>query len=293
MAKKTYIGVNGVAKNVKNVYIGINGVAKKVKKMYVGVNGVAKECYSSGVKTVSWSDGTNAEILAMVKSANKGEISLYDYWSIGDERTIQISAITAQYSCEAQSTQSAVFVLMDTDKYELVYPTTSGRTRCFFTVGMKSTLWQQGVMYGASTSSASWEGSNRRTWANNAFRQALPSDLRPNSSDSDCVFKKIKVPTGTYGGSSLSYTNDYFALWAEKEVYGSIVKSNSVENSLPQIKYYETVSNRQKAASSYWLRSPANTTSTNFAFCVMYGSQNKVTTSSATSNQGISLFGCI
>lgn len=52
-----YIGVDGVAKKVKDIYIGVNGVARKVKKAYIGVNGVAKECYSSGKKLNSCAVG--------------------------------------------------------------------------------------------------------------------------------------------------------------------------------------------------------------------------------------------
>jgi len=42
MAQKAYVGVNGIAKNVKTMYVGVNGVPKKVLKGYVGVNGVAR-----------------------------------------------------------------------------------------------------------------------------------------------------------------------------------------------------------------------------------------------------------
>lgn len=48
MAKKTYIGVNGVARNVKNIYIGVNGVAREVKAGWIGVNGVARQFYAAG-----------------------------------------------------------------------------------------------------------------------------------------------------------------------------------------------------------------------------------------------------
>ncbi len=43
---KGYIGIGGVAKNVKNIYIGVGGVAKQVRKAYIGVGGVAKLWYS-------------------------------------------------------------------------------------------------------------------------------------------------------------------------------------------------------------------------------------------------------
>lgn len=32
MAKKLYIGVNGIAREVKKIYIGVNGVAREVKR---------------------------------------------------------------------------------------------------------------------------------------------------------------------------------------------------------------------------------------------------------------------
>lgn len=52
---KIYIGVNGVAKEVKKIYIGVNGVAKEVKNAYVGVAGVAKKIFTSSVPFPSWS----------------------------------------------------------------------------------------------------------------------------------------------------------------------------------------------------------------------------------------------
>ena len=48
MAKKLYIGVDGVARKVKKAYIGVDNVARKVKKMYLGVNGVARCIFSGG-----------------------------------------------------------------------------------------------------------------------------------------------------------------------------------------------------------------------------------------------------
>lgn len=45
MAKKTYVGVNNIARNVSKMYVGVNGVARRVKKAYVGVNGVARQFY--------------------------------------------------------------------------------------------------------------------------------------------------------------------------------------------------------------------------------------------------------
>ena len=50
MAKKTYIGVNDVARNVTGIYSGVDGVARKVIKGYIGVDGVAKLFYDDSAK---------------------------------------------------------------------------------------------------------------------------------------------------------------------------------------------------------------------------------------------------
>ena len=56
MAKKAYVGINGIAKNVNKMYVGVNGVARKVVKGYVGVNGVARLFWDGGGSSVipSW-----------------------------------------------------------------------------------------------------------------------------------------------------------------------------------------------------------------------------------------------
>lgn len=43
MAKRYYVGIDGVARKIKKCYIGVNGVARKVVKGYVGVEGIARE----------------------------------------------------------------------------------------------------------------------------------------------------------------------------------------------------------------------------------------------------------
>lgn len=58
MAKKEYVGVNAIARNVKKQYVGVNGVARKVKKAYVGVNGVARQCFSGGTPLRELSRGS-------------------------------------------------------------------------------------------------------------------------------------------------------------------------------------------------------------------------------------------
>lgn len=50
MAKKAYIGVDGIARKIKKGYVGVDGIARKIKKAYIGIGGVARPCWSSGLE---------------------------------------------------------------------------------------------------------------------------------------------------------------------------------------------------------------------------------------------------
>lgn len=50
MARKAYIGVNGVARKITKGYIGVNGVARRIVKAYIGIGGVARPCWASGLE---------------------------------------------------------------------------------------------------------------------------------------------------------------------------------------------------------------------------------------------------
>ena len=48
MAKRMYLGVDGIARRVKKMYVGVEGIARKVKKGYIGVGGLARPFWSGG-----------------------------------------------------------------------------------------------------------------------------------------------------------------------------------------------------------------------------------------------------
>lgn len=59
MAKGQYIGVNNVARKVKQQYIGVDNVARKVKSGYIGVNNVARQFFSGGTPVGSLAVGSS------------------------------------------------------------------------------------------------------------------------------------------------------------------------------------------------------------------------------------------
>ena len=92
------------------------------------------------VKIVTWADGTDEEIVAMVKAADEGLIDLKDYWNVGDVRKVMLSETESYEWYTSHSRQEAEFVLMNAGGKTLLTPTESGRTTCSFIVGLKDCL---------------------------------------------------------------------------------------------------------------------------------------------------------
>ena len=248
---------------------------------------------------VTWAGGTDEEIVKMVQLADEGKINLSDYWAVGDIRTVQLSAMSATGVGESHAAQQVDLVLMHAGGYDLNAAVASGRTKCSFVVGLKDSLAEAGYMNSSNTNSGSWNGSARRTWCNEVYKNALPSTIMP-------IFKQFKTITAqTYNGSTNQESVDYFALPAAKEVFGgsassagsNTVYSNLTEfNALFQFDYYKTTSNRVKKlgktgnASRWWERSPYYNYSADFCFVNSIGNANSDYASYAS---GLSPFGCI
>jgi hypothetical protein len=269
-------------------YVGVNNTSKIVDKIYIGIGGTAQLCYKSAppVTIVTWANGTDAEIVAMVQAADNGVINLSDYWSVNDERTVHLNAMSATGVGESHNAQDVVFVLMNQGGKTLVTPTVGGRTECSFIVGMKDCLYNRGYVNSSNSNSVGWRNCPRRTWCNNVFKNALPSTLLP-------IFKEHINSTSIGNKSStIAQTNDYFALVADIEVFGVAQFSFSGEGS--QFKWYETSTNRIKKSLntnySWWGRSPSKVSAYNYALVSNSGTGGSYSASYA---YGISPFGCI
>lgn len=236
---------------------------------------------------VTWKDGTDAQIVRMVQLADKGVIKLSDYWSIGDERTVSLSAMAATGVGETHAAQDVIFVLMDTGEQSGYKDNINKAVN--FVVGLKDCLNETGYMNDTNTNSGSWHYSKRRTWCRNIFYQAVPSTLRP-------IFKTFKTVTASENNSDTLKTSlDYFALFAEKEVFGTNTYSRPAEAAaLTQIDYYKVTANRIKkvngAAAVWWERSPYSDNSN--GFCVVFSSGN-ANLDGASNTRGLAPFGCI
>ena len=264
------------------------------------------------LKIVTWAAGTDQQIADMVAAADAGTINLADYWAVGDQRTVSLSAMSSTNVGESQDAQSVVWVLTancasansagnkinanDSNSYQLISATSSGRTIPSFIIGQKNLLTNQGYMNSADTNSGSWNGCARRTWCNSNYYNAIPATLRG-------ILKQVKVATiATYNGSTMQYSNDYIFLNAAKEIFGgsgggNSQYSNTTESShLVQLSYYETSSHRIKYQGStsnvywWWNRSPSYYNSNRF--CDVY-SDGSAGGSSASRATGLAPCGCL
>lgn len=245
------------------------------------------------VEIVPWATGTDEQIAKMIAALDDGRITIQDTgWQIGDERTVSLAAMEATGVGESHAAQSVTMVLMDSQHYDLVTATAGGSTKDHFVVGLKNCLNGPGYMNSTDTAAGSWESSARRTWCNNVFKNAIPATLR------NC-FKQFEVITCTeWDGTTNTTSNDYFALFAEKEVFGERTWSNETEAAaLTQIAYYATEANRIKtvngSADDWWERSPAAGPKGGGGDFRSVNGDGGADSDDASGDYGLAPFGCI
>lgn len=226
-------------KKVSELYGNVDGVKRKIVSAWADRDGITTKVFGmgGGTKTVTWSDGTDAEIIAMLDAHYAGEIDIHDYWHVGDTRIINLSAMSSVVG-ETQPAQKVTMTLMNVGGKELVEPI-NGHTECAFIVGQKSVLTTQGAL-SSKSSVYTWNACARRTWCNGVYRNAFPETIRP-------IFKKHINRSASNLTTGFIDSEDYFALPSEKEVLGTSKYANStVQSEDVQFKYYTNSANRKK-----------------------------------------------
>ena len=252
---------------------------------YLGGSATCTVELESALEIVSWASGTDEQIAAMVAAADAGQIDLSDYWSEGDTRTVQLSAMSGSVANanESHAAQSVQFVLTDPGHYTL-----ANGNPCNFVVLQKDCLKETGVMNSQGTNSGGWNNCPRRTWCNSVYRNAIPATLRG-------IFKQFKVRTANGSGSGVTESTDWFSLFSEKEIFGSTTYANSsAESQNTQLNWYKTSSNRIKrmnnGANDWWERSPYSGNSSRFCRVTHSGGADWY---NAYGSAGLAPFGCI
>lgn len=251
-------------------------------------DGTWKEINTSIVK--SFAQATDEEITIMLGLHYAGIIDLTNYWAVGDERPVHLSAMEANGVGESHVAQDQTLVILHgPDMFDL-----SDGGKNTFVIGLKNmlnngTTREGGYINSTNTNVGGWNSSARRPWCDNVFKAALPAEVQK-------WFKKFKYKVSAGNKSTTIETlENYFTLPAEIEVFGT--KTYSVDGEGTQFDYYKTTANRKKypgdsstSATAWWERSPNASTTASFCNVNINGD---ATATYATAAYGLAPFGCV
>ena len=241
-------------------------------------------CDGGSPRSLAWADATDEHILDLLEKHYAGEIDIHDYWSVGDTRKISLSAMEATGVSESHVAQDVELVLVNAGGKTLA----DGETECAFIVMQKDALIEPG--YIDTDNNKYWGDCKRRTWCNSVYKNAIPASIAS-------AFKEFINPTGTRAETMDNSIKDYFALAAEKEVFGAKTYAVNIENArLSKFDIFTDASDRVKhegdggAVTGWWLRSYRYGMITDFVACGTSGTSVSI---SKDGLKGIAPFGVI
>lgn len=232
---------------------------------------------------VPWATGTDDEIVAMVNGYYSGKLTIDEIksvWSLGDSRSVNLSAMEATGIGESHRAQTVEFQILDFDHDTLTTPA-GNITKALITVEMKNCLrdatvtditgssnTEHGYMNSRDTNAGGWTGCERRTWCNNVFYNALPSYFR------SLVKPVDKLTSAGLKSDVINTDSDYCFLLSEIEVFGSATNSKAGEGSqytwfanATENRYKLPKWNDSRVTDVWWERSPGG--DDNDAFCLI------------------------
>lgn len=287
-------------KRVKDIFINVNGEKKKIASAWADKNGNPTKVFQSKpeVNIVTWANGTDEQIAAMLDAHYKGYIDIHDYWNIGDERTVHLSEIRVSPTesvGENHDEQDITMVLMNSGGKYFVTPI-NGITKCAFIVGQKDCLKESGVISNYSSTTTGWGsvGSSRSSFLNYHYRNALPEKFRN-------IFKECKnYSMRNYDHSTIDVVKEFFSLpSATNIVYDEQLGIEpQLGSSEIQFSYYKEQSKRIKKlgesgnAVNWWTRTVGRSVSSKNKWIYVNTSGNEAAGTSNT-KMGIAPFGCI
>lgn len=226
-------------KKVSSLYVNVESKKKKIVSAWADRGGTPTKVFGSGggPKIVTWADGTDEEIAAMLEKHYNGEINIYNYWHVGDTRIVSLSAMSSVVG-ETQPAQKVTMTLMNIGGKKLVEPI-NGHTECAFIVGQKCVLKNTGKL-STNSSVYVWNSCARRTWCNGVYRDSFPETIRS-------IFKQHINRSASNVTTGAIDSKDYFSLPSEKEVLGTSSLANAtVQAQDVHFEYYKTSANRKK-----------------------------------------------
>lgn len=224
---------------------------------------------------VTFADGTDDELKAMLDAHYQGIIDITDYWSVGDTRNISLDGT------------NYAFAIIGFNHDDLETPINE-KTKAAVSIQMVDLLSTTYKMNDGNTNVGGWESSNLRRTMQSTMIDWFPESFKN-------IIKNVtkRTSAGNKGGN-VNTTIDNLWIPSEIELFGSASYSYSGAKEGSKYVYYLTNSSRikKKGANSYywWTRSPR--ASTTYDFCTV-NSDGTTGTQGAGLETGIAIGLCI
>jgi hypothetical protein len=211
-------------------------LVNRVKTLESKVDKLTKE--NSSITVPAFSEATWEEISTLLTLHYNNEIDLTNYWKAGDiKENVSLTAISNEYSVgETQSAQDIDLIIIGTNHDTI----TDSDTKAAFTIAQKDCLSTTGYVSTSYSNYtyAQYSISPRRSWLNDTYLNALPSELQELIKTVD---KTTSEPQSTSLFSLISTTEKCF-LPSCYEMFGE----GSATTDGTQYEYYKYSDTRKK-----------------------------------------------
>ncbi len=220
------------------------GLIKEQKLMNLNFDGLCKDgdvIYSNGPKIVSFADGTDEEIAAMLDAHYAGKIDISNYWNIGDKRQIHLNATTSDdgTSCYVNHAARDVYFYIIGFNHDTLTTPINNITKAAVTLRIESGLNEADQFRGTSNlyGTGFYSTSIVRKFLNNKFYNCLPSTF-------NILIKQVTKKHIRDHYSDLETVKDKCWILSYTERFGNKVNSHFINGKTPnnnegaQYKYF-------------------------------------------------------
>lgn len=186
---------------------------------------------------VSWSEGSDSEIVEMVELSKSGRIKLTDYWHEGEARNITIAPMPYNPPPNQTGTNAAQtiqYVITDPGHFML-----EDGSPCNFVIVPNVLTKKQVAMHDRyNQDDLEWNNCLFRDWLNLYFYTSIPESIRP-------VFRPFITYSASYATySKLTESVDHLCLFSEVELTGvaslGLAESQAKDKQLNYFKSHPT-----------------------------------------------------
>lgn len=237
------------------------------------INVVEKSSFNiTGIELVEWTNGSDSAVKTMIQSARSGYLSLSDYWTVGDKRSVTLT-----------TSEQVELVISQFGNYE-----SSGSLFQFDFVDCLATTYPM---------NSSSENTNVGGYsATTMYNTTLPTiyNLLPQYLKDLMLTFNVKASAGNKSTTIDTIPNNKLALRSEIEIFNTTTYSFAGEGT--QVDYYKTSSNRIKklgksgSVYNFWERSPYYSDSIRFCCVLKDGTSSYGGT---VNGFGVAPFGCV